>query len=643
MLNFFRRFFQSRIGIGATLGLVGLIALAFAAGDIVGNGGFGGVGSHDVATVGKQKLGAAELSRGLSNGLERARQQSPQLTMRQFVTGGGLDPVLDSMIDRTAIAEFGRSHGIVAGKRLVDSELTKIPGLQGLDGKFSEKTYRQLLAQRQLTDADVRGDLSTGLIARQVMMPAQFASTIPADLANRYATLLSERRTGTIAIVPAAAFAARTPPSDGELAGWYATHKAAFLRPERRVIRWATFGEAAVKTVAAPTDAEVAARYQADKEKYAASETRRLTQLVLPTEAAAKAVAAELARGAALDAAARAKGLATAAIGPVDRAGYAAQSSAGAADAVFTAERGKLVGPVKGSLGWLLVRVDAVEGHPARSLEQVHGEIAAALLAERRKAALTELATKIEDQFDKSGALADAAKDLGVTLQSSPPVTADGRVFGAPGQTVPPVLGPVLQAAFAMEREQAPQLAEIEPGKTFMIFDVNRIEPASAPPLAEVKGEVAAAYLLEKGAAAAKAGALKVLAASKAGKPLAEALSGLGVALPPPSPIAMGREQLSANGRVPPPLALLFSMAQGTTKLLPAPRNAGWFVVQLKSIEPGKVPAGSPLLADTRTEVGRLAGQESLEALRLAIRAEVGVKRNEAAIKTVVSQVLGGQ
>lgn len=643
MLNFFRRFFQSRLGIGATLGLVGLIALAFAAGDIVNNGGFGGIGSHDVATVGKQKIAAAELSRSLAAGLERARQQSPQLTMRQFVTGGGLDPVLDSMIDRTAIAEFGRSHGIVAGKRLVDSELTKIPGLQGLDGKFSEQTYRQLLAQRQLTDADVRGDLASGLIARQVMMPAQFAATIPADLASRYAALLSERRTGAIAIVPAAAFAAKTPPSDAELAAWYASHKAAFLRPERRVIRWATFNDAAVKAVATPTDAEVAARYQADKTKYAASETRRLTQLVLPTEAAAKAVAAEVARGTALDAAARAKGLATAAIGPLDRAGYAAQSSSAAADAVFAAERGKLVGPVKGSLGWLLVRVDAVEAHPARSLDEVRSQIAATLLAERRKAALTDLATRIEDQFDKSGALADAAKDLGVTLQSSPPVTADGRVFGAPGQTAPAALAPVLQAAFAMEREQAPQLAEVEPGKTFMIFDVNRIEPAAAPPLAEVKGEVAAAYLLEKGAAAAKAGALKVLAASKAGKPLAEALSGLGVALPPPSPIAMGREQLGANGRVPPPLALLFSMAQGTTKLLPAPRNAGWFVVQLRSIEPGKVPAGSPLLADTRTEVSRLAGQEALEALRLAIRAEVGVKRHEAAVKSVVTQVLGGQ
>ena len=49
-------------------------------------------------------------------------------------------------------------------------------------------------------------------------------------------------------------------------------------------------------------------------------------------------------------------------------------------------------------------------------------------------------------------------------------------------------------------------------------------------------------------------------------------------------------EAILLNGaRVPPPLGLMFAMAQGPTKLLPAPRNAGWFIVQLKAIEPGKI------------------------------------------------------
>jgi len=645
MLHFFRKFFSSTLGIALTLGMVGLIALAFAAGDVASSGGFGGIAGGDrAASVGSAPITTSELTRSLSTGLEQAKQQNPQLTMRSFLAGGGLDQVLDSMLDRTAISEFGRSHGIIAGKRLVDSELTKIPGLQGLDGKFSEATYRQLLAQRQLTDADVRGDLAQGLVARQVMIPAQYGGTVPNDVVMRYAGLLKEHRVGAIGVLPAALFAPKTPPADADLARWYAAHRETFVRPERRTIRWATYGEAAIKSFAAPTEAEIAARYQANKAQYAASETRKLTQLVLPTEAAANAVRAEIEKGQSLEAAAKAKGLAAATVGPIVKPAYSDQSSTAAAAAAFSAPRGKLLGPVKGALGWQLVRVDAIENHPARNLDQARAEIAAAIAGEKRKAALADISARIEDAFDKGGALSDAAKQLGVTLQESPALIANGQVYGKPGTAAPAELARMLQAAFAMEREHAPQLAEIDPGKTYIVFDIDRIEPSAAPPLAEVKGDVTAAYLLEQGAAAAKTAGLRLLAETKKGKDLAAALAGLGVPLPPLNPVSMSREQLAAAGaQVPPPLGLLFSMAQGTTKLLPAPHNAGWLVVQLKTITPGAVAPGDAVVADTAKELGQLAGNEYVDALRLAIRAEVGVKRNETAIKAVVTQATGGQ
>ena len=63
------------------------------------------------------------------------------------------------------------------------------------------------------------------------------------------------------------------------------------------MIRYATFGDGALKAVPAPTEAEIAARYNANQAAYAPLETRRLTQLVVPTEAAARAIADEVAKG----------------------------------------------------------------------------------------------------------------------------------------------------------------------------------------------------------------------------------------------------------------------------------------------------------------------------------------------------------
>ena len=104
----------------------------------------------------------------------------------------------------------------------------------------------------------------------------------------------------------------------------------------------------------------------------------------------------------------------------------------------------------------------------------------------------------------------------------------------------------------------------------------------------------------------------------------------------------MNREQLAAAGQRPaPPLLLLFSMAKGTTKILPAPGNRGWFVVSLKDIVTPPVAANDPFIADAQRELGQLAGNEYADSLGRAIRAEVKVERNDKAIKALRTQ-LGG-
>ncbi len=643
MLQFFRSFFKSTLGIGLTLAMVGIIALAFAAGDVASSGGFGGVAGGDrAAIVGKQRIGTAEYSAQITQGFETARHDNPTLTMKAFVAGGGAAQVLDQMVDRTAIAVFGKDNGIVAGKRLVDSELAKIPSLQGPDGKFNNTLYLQMLAQRHYTDDAVRQDIAQGMIARQVLIPAEFGASQPLGAAMRYATLLKEHRIGAVAALPSEAFAPKVPPTAEEIATFYATHRNSYIRPERRVIRYAVMSADTVKAPPA-SDAEVAAAYHANAAAYVAVQNRTVAQLVLPSKDAASAVLASLRDGTGLDAAAAGKGLSVAKLGPLSQAALALQSSADVAAAAFAARAGVVSGPVKSQLGWSLIRVDAIENKPARSLAQAHGEIAAALAIAKRRTALADATAKLEDQFDKGGALSDAAKGLGLSLSSTAPLTADGKVYGRPAQTAPKELARILPTAFAMERENAPQLAEIDPGKSFVLFDVTQITASSPAPLAEIKSQIANDCALEKGAIAARAAGLKVQAELKKGVDLAAAIASLGVALPAPHPLAMGREQLAAmGGKVPAVLGLFFGMAQGTAKLLPLPNNAGWFVVQVKQIIPGTVAEGDPLIADTAKGLGQLAGNEYAEQLRNALRRVVGVTHNDVAIKAVTTQLAGG-
>jgi peptidyl-prolyl cis-trans isomerase D len=643
MIQLFRRILTSKVGAIITLAFLALIAFAFAAGDVLNLGGSSKVQAGDeIAEVGSQKITAAEFENAMRTALENERQNNPQLTMQQFVSLGGAETVLGQLLDRNAILAFGREHGIIAGDRLIDSEIGQIPAAQGPDGRFSQLNYEGLLRQRGLTDKMVRDDFAASLVARQVLVPASFGASFPQEATLRYAALLREHRKGALALLPSAIFAPTTPPSDAEVTAFYNKTRDDYMLPERRIVRYALFDAGIVKDVAAPTEAEVAARYNANKAQYAASETRRITQLIAPTEAAARTILAETASGTTLEQAAKAKGLSAVGIA-ASKADLASQASQAVANAAYSAGTGVVVGPARSGLGWHLLRVDGIDRTAARSLDQVRAEITSQLAEQKRRQALSDFSARIEEEFDNGSALSDVAKELGVSPSVTQPVTADGQVFGKPGQTVPEELAKVVKAAFSMDRENQPQIAEIVPGTRFVMFDVTQITPAAPAPLAEIKAGVAQELMLEKGQIAAKAAADRVLAAMKAGTDLATAVGQLDKPLPAVDRIDMGREQLTAQGRqVPPPLALLFSMAQGTVKLYPAPRNRGWYIVSLSEIIPGKIAADDPMIAPARRELGQLAGREYAEQLRRAIRAEVGVTRKESAIKAAIAQAAGG-
>src|SRR5690606_16056 len=111
------------------------------------------------------------------------------------------------------------------------------------------------------------------------------------------------------------------------------------------------------------------------------------------------------------------------------------------------------------------------------------------LAEEQRRAALADLTARLEEEFEEGLGLSEVAEELGVTVSSSAPATADGAIYDRPGETVPPILNRVLPVAFEME-EGEPQLAEIVPGETFLVFDVGDITPSAAAPLAEIRQDV---------------------------------------------------------------------------------------------------------------------------------------------------------
>jgi len=644
MLDFFRALTRSRVGAVVGLVFLILIVLAFAGADVGGMRTGSLLGGDNVATVGGTTITTGEVDKTIRNAFDTERQRTPTLTMKDFLAQGVLEDVLTGLIDRAATWEWGKKNGFGVSDRLVDSEIAKLPAFQGPDGKFSQDAYKQLLAQRGLTDKLVRDDIAKGLMSKLVFAGAAEGATMPTGVTQVYAALFKEKRIGNLLFLPSQAFAPKTAPTDQQIGDFYRANILHYQRPERRTIRYAVIDDSTLKNLPAPSEADIRKRYQADAATYAAGETRSITQVILPTEAAARALAAEVNGGKSIDAAAAAKGLAPAKIADKSHDQLAADSSKAVADAVFAGAVGKTIAPAKGALGWVVARVDAVTKKPGKTLDQARPEIIAALTAEKHKAALTDLATQIGEKVEGGTSLPDVAKTWGLTVVTTDAVQADGTVPGKPEAKVSPDVQPLLQTAFGMEREGQPQIAALPGGARFAVYDVGTITPAAPAALGDIKPQVAADWTRQHGAEAAAAAADKVLAALGKKTSIGDAAKALGVALPPVDPLSFTREQLGQmQGRVPAPLALLFSMSQGTARKIAAPNQAGWLVVSLDTIVPGTIAPGDPLIQQASSDLGKATGREYEEQLRTAITHVIGAKRNESAIRTVRSTLSGAQ
>jgi peptidyl-prolyl cis-trans isomerase D len=643
MISFFRRFFASKIGLPIVLAFLALMALAFAAADISGNT-FGGVSNSDrMAVVGGEAIPISDLTVAANTALDQVRQQNPTLTMPEFVAEGGFEAVIDQLIDRFTVGEYGRKYGLRAGDNLVNSEILKISAFKGLTGSFDEKTYVAALQAKGLNDAIFRRDLADGLIEQQLLRSAVAAPQLPEKIARHYAALVLEKRKGEIALIPSAAYAPTGAPSDAQLAAWYKDNRAQFIRPERRTLRFAVFGSDGLKVNDVPTAAEIAERYKRDAAIYAASEKRTVTSFVVPTQDAAKALAARIRGGASLESVAREAGFTASTSEPREREAMASATSYAFAQNAFKAAQNGVIDPAQGTLGWYVARIDKIERIAARTLGQASPAITEQLTGEKRVAAVADLVSEIEGEIDGGTALAEVAKAYGLKVETTPALLANGQAFGQAQVQILPQLEPVLKTAFQME-ESEPQLAPV-PGEQFVIFEVARIDEASAPPLAEVREGALAAWKRAQGAILAKQASERIVGKVRSGMPLAQALAAENKAGFEREPINLERRQLLAQsqGRVPPPLVLMFSMAEGTAKTLEGPRDLGWYIVNLEDISTLPLDKEGALIAQTRQQLSGAIAEEYRDQATAAMRKELGVTRNDAGIAAVRKQLIGEQ
>ncbi|MEC3911752.1 peptidyl-prolyl cis-trans isomerase [Sphingobium sp. CR2-8] len=639
MLSVFRSFIRSKFGAIFAVLFLGVIAAAFIMGDLT-SGKFGGsIGGGGTAAKAKGlTLSQNEFQDRVQRVFENARRSNPGLQIGDFFAQGGAAQVFDQLVASLTLRAFADQQGVHISKRLVDAQIAQIPAFQDAAGKFSNENFRALLVRERLTEQALRDDISREILQRQLLAPVGLGVKLTDSMVMPYASLLLEGRQGTVAAIPAVAFLDDKNPTDAQLADYYKKNASRFTIPEQRRIRYAVIDAERFAQAAAPTDAEISAYYNQNKAAYAAKQQRSVEQLVLPTQAAAKAIADQVKGGKSLAAAAQGAGLAVSTLTDQSREALTASAGKAVADAAFAGKQGDLIGPVRGSLGWLLLRVTAAKETPARSIAAAREEIVAALRVQKEKQLLTDFTGKIEDQVGNGDSFEEVVKDNGLKLETSPLVVSTGKQVKDAAFTAGPDLQPLLAPVFAMSADDDAQLIPITPDKRYALAAPGDIVAAAPPPLAEVKQLVLAQYKLNAGNLKAKALAEQIQAKVAKGAKLADAIAQAGVKLPPAQTLGGRRADIMRGEQRPPAeVAILFSMAANTVKTLPIGQDRGYFVVQLNKIERGDAKGQPELLNQVRTQLAEVVGQEYGQQFERAVEKDLGVTRNAKAVEQVRS------
>ncbi|GAA4719738.1 peptidylprolyl isomerase [Sphingomonas lutea] len=635
MLSFFRRSSKSKVGtiVMALVLLAIIIGFAIADAQNFGSGtlSFGGNGSA-LATVGDERVTDADMSDAMQRRLAQVREQNPGADYGTIANE--FDPILSALIDERALVAFANANGFRLSKRLIDAEIAQLPGTRGLNGQFSDQAYQAFLQQQRMTDAQLRRLLASSLLQRLVLAPVVANPRVPVGLATPYANMMLEAREGEAASIPIELFRSGLNPSDADLQRYYASNRGRYTVPEQRVIRIARIGAEQVANVQ-PSDQEIAAFYNANQAIYGAKDTRSLSQVVVPDQQTAAAIAARARQGGTLAAAAAPAGSNAAVTRLPDqtREAYSSVAGARAAQAVFSAAQGAVVGPTRSDFGWVVVKVESIKREGGRSLAQARGEIAERLAREKRGTALEEMVDKVQTAIDDGANFAEAAAAARLETTTTPLIMPNGRSRVDPAYRAPADLAKAITEAFKIAPNDPPEIIPLGENQGYALMSPAQVVPAAPAPLASIRDQVRNDWIESQALIRARAAASAIAAKAARGMPLARAVREAGVALPAVRPMAARRIEIAnANAVIPPAMRMLFTLPQGKSRMVADPRNGGFFVVKVNKIVPGNALLQPALIARMQTELQQAIGEDYAAQLINAIRADVKIKRNESAI-----------
>ncbi|KXS56051.1 MAG: hypothetical protein AMR96_04700 [Candidatus Adiutrix intracellularis] len=375
---------------------------------------------------------------------------------------------VNQLVSQILIRQFGYSLGLIPSDQVVARNVAANPTFQE-GGRFSLKTYTNLLATQRLSARDYENSLRDEIIAERVAaFITSFTRVYPPEALEMFHFQEDQVKFSYI-FFPSASFRRKLVPRKEDLEGYYVLNQEKWRLPSKMTVEYVEIRQADFQAQAQPAEQSLLEYYNENPDRFQIPESIDVSQILFkfpnlnPNEAEKKNT---LERAEAAYVRSRVENFADLARILSDDPLTAAQGGEMGVitrgttfnpfeEAAFEAPLGEVSRPVATNLGYHLIKVNAYLKLGLRPFAEVKNIIAAELTTTKARemavSRLEELITRAETNPN----LADAAKSLDLTAVISPAFTkasplaffennqsAVKRAFEAPlGKVAPPVEG----------------------------------------------------------------------------------------------------------------------------------------------------------------------------------------------------------
>lgn len=603
------------------LGLWIIVALL-----VIGLGGWytGGAASRttSVATVGGLDIRAQDYANALQAQMRAIEQQTGQAMTFAEAQSFGLDrSVLASLVAERALDAETRRLGLSVGDERVARAVVGMEAFQGLDGTFDRQFYRESLRRNGLTEEAFERSLRED--TTRTILQAAVVSGLPEPRAygDTLAAHGNERRTATWAALTTALVAVAPQATEEELRAFHEANPGLFTAPETRRIAYAWLTPEMLQDALPVEDAAVQALYEERIDQFVQEERRLVERLVMPSDAVAEEARARLVSGEAeFEDLVEERGLnlADADMGDVTR-----DDLDDAAEAVFAAAPGEVVGPLPTSLGPALFRVNAVLAADEIPLEEAAPALRDELANARAREVVADLRPQVEDLVAGGATVADIAERTDLE---------PGEIAFSEDSTDGPAAYEEFRAAALAAQEGAlPAIVELGDGG-LLVLALEGVTPPALRPFEEVREEVRAAWEAQalRGAVQARAEAAATAIAEGA------SFEEQGLA---PVPEENLTRRSAVEGTTPDFVPAVFAMQPGEARVIPTEEGA--IVLRLDAVEPADLEAET-IQAEARAIASQVSGaisQDLFDAFARTLQVNTEVEVDDRALAAVHAQL----